>query len=151
MEPTIVRKEAFTAVGLLYHGRNEQGEIPELWRRFGPKMDQIENTVNDCVAYGLCDNGDESTGEFDYLAAVEVGGGDVPEGMVRWDVPAATYAVFSTTLTMVKDTFDRVYHTWLPQSRYRRGPGPDLEVYGCEFDASDPLSPFDVYVPIVEE
>ncbi len=149
MEPTIVSKPAFIAVGLGYRGKNENEEIPKLWQGFGPRFKEIEGVIDGDVCYGICDNMDESSGEFNYVAAVEVsGGGDIPEGMVCWDIPEQTYAVFICTLPTIGQAFDHIYKTWLPQSGYKRACGPEFERYDKEFDPNDPSSEMEIYIPI---
>ncbi len=151
MEPKIVSKPAFTIVGVKVRGRNENNEIPQLWDAFGPRMGEIKHMVDKHACYGVCANADHETHEFDYFAAFEVDSTvDMPEGMVSFEVPAATYAVFRTTLPDVGKTFDHAYQTWLPQSGYKPTGGPDLELYDEEFDPRDPESTFAIFVPIVK-
>ena len=149
MEPKIVSLPAFTVVGVHYHGKNENYEIKQMWDDFGPRMHEIRHIVDKHACFGISANVDEQTHEFDYFAAFEVhSSADIPEGMVSFDVPAATYAVFHTTLPGIGETFDHAYCNWLPQSGYQATGGPDLELYGEEFDPSDPDSTFELYIPI---
>lgn len=149
MEPKIVTREAFTVVGLLYHGKAQEGEIPQLWRALGAREHEIRDVVSYRVSYGLSANMDKETGEFDYLAAFEAKAGeDIPEGMVAWRVPGGTYAAFGCTLPTIADVFHHAHGTWMPQSGYVCGDGPEFEVYGEQFDETDPESVFEVYFPI---
>jgi AraC family transcriptional regulator len=149
MEPKIIKGAAFTVVGMKYHGKNENNEIPQLWGEFGPRMGEIKQVANPHVAYGVCDNFDESSSEFDYIAGFEVGStAEIPEGMVSWDIPAGQYAVFTCTLPTLGETYQYAYHTWLPQSGYQRAAGPEFELYDESFDLRDPRSEMDVYIPI---
>ena len=149
MEPKIVSREAFTVVGQKYRGKNEDNEIPQIWQAFMPRVPEIGHIVNPHVAYGICGNMDVDSGEFDYVAGFEVSNAEaVPEGLVSWEVPAAKYAVFSTTLPKIGETFEYAYKTWLPQSGYQPAGGPDVELYDEQFDPQDPNSKFDIYIPI---
>jgi AraC family transcriptional regulator len=149
VEPKIVNRGAFTIVGMKYHGKNENNEIPQLWGEFGPRMGEIKQVANLHVAYGVCDNFDMSSGEFDYIAGFEVGStAEIPESMVSLDIPAGKYAVFTCTLPTLGETYQYAYHTWLPQSGYQRAPGPEFELYDESFDLKDPSSKMDVYIPI---
>ncbi len=149
MEPRIVSKPAFTVVGVKYRGRNENDEIPQLWHDFGPMMGEIQHKVDEHACYGVCANVDHETHEFDYFAAFEVDStADIPAGMVSFEVPAATYAAFRTTLPDVGKTFDHAYQAWLPQSGYMSTGGPDLELYDEAFNPGDPHSTFEVFIPI---
>ncbi|MFQ5813600.1 MAG: GyrI-like domain-containing protein [Anaerolineae bacterium] len=151
MEPKIVERSAFTVVGMHYYGQNENNEIPQMWQEFGPRIQEIEHVVNPHVAYGISDNMDEETGEFDYVAGFEVSNAaDIPEGMVSWEVPAGTYAVFTTTLPRIGETFQHAYRTWMPEAGRQPTSGPDFELYDENFDPQDPNSEFEVCVPIKE-
>lgn len=149
MEPKIVTKPAFSVVGLKYRGKSEQNEIPQLWGALMPRVGEIKNITNQGVCYGLGDNFDESSGEFDYVAGFEVSSTEgLPAGMVHWDVPETRYAVFTCSLSTLREIYRYAYFTWLPQSEYERGPGPDVELYDERFDAQNPASEFDILVPI---
>jgi AraC family transcriptional regulator len=149
MKPKIVSRPAFVVVGLKVRGKNENNEIPQLWQAFGPRVREIQNIVDDRVAYGISVNMDESTGEFDYVAGFEVSASEeIPEGMVRFEVPGGKYAVSATTLPKIGETFHNAYHTWLPESGYQAAGGPELEVYDERFDSEDPNSEFDLYIPV---
>jgi AraC family transcriptional regulator len=149
MEPKIVSRKSFTVVGMHYRGKNEQNEIPQMWQALGPRVPEIKHISNDKVAYGISDNMDPATGEFDYIAGFEVSRvEDLPAGMVNWEVPEGRYALFTTTLPTLGQTFKHAYHEWLPKSGYEHRPGPDFEIYDEEFDPGDPGAEFDIYVPI---
>jgi len=149
VEPKIVGKPAFTVAGIKYRGKNEQNEIPRLWESFVARMQEIRNAVNPAVCYGVCDNMDGETGEFDYLAAVEVtDDADLPDGMVAWAIPAQTYAVFTCTLPTIAKAYEHIYQTWLPASKYKRACGPEFELYDADFDHQQPESKLHLYVPV---
>jgi len=63
---------------------------------------------------------------FKYIA-------DVPEGMVSRQVPEQTYAVFPCTLETIHEMYQYAFQTWLPQSDYQAGDGPDFELYDEDF------------------
>lgn len=149
MEPKIVTKPAFAVVGMKYHGQNKHNEIPQLWGEFMQHTNIIERVVNPTVCYGACGTLDETTGDFDYLAAFEVSAeASAPEGMERWDIPASTYAVFTCTLPTIHEAFANIYNTWLPQSAYERASSPDFELYDETFDPNDPNSTLYLYIPV---
>jgi predicted transcriptional regulator YdeE len=149
MQPKIVDRPGFTVVGLKYHGKNEHNEIPQLWQALMPRVGEIKNMFDDHVAYGISANMDKSSGEFDYIAGFEVSSiKHVPEDMVSFEVPRTKYAVFSTTLPKIGETFDKAHHTWLPESGYQPTGGPEFEAYDERFDPQDPESLFDLYIPV---
>lgn len=149
MQVKIVERPGFTVVGLKYRGKNEHNEIPQLWQALMPRVGEIKNMVDDRVAYGISANMDDSSCEFDYIAGFEVSTSkDVPKDMVSFEVPGTKYAVFSTTLPKVGETFDNAHHTWLPQSGHQPTSGPEFEAYDERFDPQDPHSMFDLYIPV---
>ncbi len=149
MEPIIVSRPAFTVAGMKCRGKNEQNEIPQLWSQFGPRMGEIKHKVDRDIAYGVMGNLDESSGEFDYVAAIEVeSADDLPNGMVSWEVPEQTYAVFTCTLPTIGKAYKHASEKWLPQSGYRRGTDVEFELYDKDFDPGDPSSEMTIYIPI---
>lgn len=150
IQPQIIVRPGFTIVGMKYHGNNQHGEISQLWRKFGPRMHEIRHATNRAVSYGLVEHFDESTGEFDYIAGMEVDSTeDIAEDMMAQRVPPQTYAIFPTTLPALHQTFDTITSEWLPNSGYRHADGPELELYDEHFDPADPASEMYVYIPIV--
>lgn len=149
MEIKIVERSAFTVVGLKYRGKAGDNEIPQLWQALMPRAAEIVESAEDTPAYGICANTDMETGEFDYVAGFEVSSaGDVAEGMVAFEVPDAKYAVFTTTLPKIGETFQSAYQTWLPQAGHQPTGGPEFELYDEQFDPQDPNSEFYLYIPI---
>jgi AraC family transcriptional regulator len=148
MEPKIESRSAFRVVGLKYHGKNEQNEIPQLWGEFAERVAEVQNRVEAHATYGIVGK-HEDTGEFDYVAGLNVSpAADVPEGMVSLDVPAQTYAVFSCTLPTIGHTLDYIHGTWLTASGYRQADGPALELYDEKFNPENPESLMYIYIPI---
>jgi AraC family transcriptional regulator len=152
MEPKIVTKPAFKAVGLSYVGKNEQGEIPQLWGVFNQRSAEIQWRGN--CAYGLCFSNPEGAaeGEFEYVAAFEVPNDEnIPADMVYREVPEYKYAVFTHhgKLDKLGETYEYIYNTWLPQSDYEVHPDKyDMEVYDERFKPDSDESAFDIYVAL---
>lgn len=151
MNPKIVTKPSFNVVGFKYRGKNEKNEIPDLWQKFNKRFGELKHILEEEVAYGVQDNFDHDSGEFDYVAGIAVSSNDnQPADAVYWEIPEQTYAVFTTTLPAVRMTFDNIYSKWLPNSGYQRQPGPEFELYDEEFNSKDPSSQFYIYIPILE-
>jgi AraC family transcriptional regulator len=149
MEIKTIKRSGFTVVGMLYRGRNENNEIPQMWQAFGPRISEIKSMVDQASAYGISANMDMETGEFDYIAGFEVSSAeDVPQGMVAFNVPGGEYAVFTTTLPKIGETFDNAHDTWLPQAGHQPTGDHEFELYDERFDPQDPDSEFDLYIPI---
>ena len=149
MEPQIAAKPAFTVVGMLLHTKPMSPEIPELWNRFGPRMGEAQHLAEPGVSYGLMGRFNQEDGKFDYMAGEAVlAATDLPAGMTEWDVPASTYAVFTTTLPALNATFGHAYNTWLPTSGFQPAAAPAFERYGATFDPTDPASTLTIWIPI---
>jgi len=148
MEPTIENKEAFTVVGLNYHGKNENNDLPGLWQEFLPRFQEIPNLTQPYQSYGVCGSVEED-GRFRYLAGFEIEAeSDLPKGMASWQVPAQTYAVFPCTLATIADTYNYAFQTWLPGSDYEHVDAPDFEYYP---PGIEPEKEMYVYIPVKEK
>jgi predicted transcriptional regulator YdeE len=149
MEPKIESRPAFTVVGMQYHGKNENNEIPQIWQAFNPRMGEIKHIGNNRECFGVCAELEEDGETFKYLACWEVSSPtDIPEGMVSWEIPAQTYAVFPCTLPTIHEAYEHAHQTWLPQSGYKRAAGPDFELYDMSFNPQIPDSVLYIYIPI---
>jgi AraC family transcriptional regulator len=113
MEVQIICRVAFVVVGVKYRGKNQHNEIPQLWdKEYLPRMAEIKHRSEMYVSYGLMGNYDPLTGEFDYVAGAEVSdAGDIPQGMVVWQVPALTYVVYPCILAEIGAAWDYMYNT----------------------------------------
>lgn len=155
MEPKIKTKPAFTMVGLRYFGKNEHGEIPELWNKFNQRMEELGNLPHNTqeAAIGLCITPDDEPleGAFEYVAGLPVSKVEaVPEDFVVRHVPEQTYAVFEHKgdIPSLSETYAYIYETWLPQSGYQLATKMDFEYYNEDFKDFEPDSIFYIYIPI---
>ena len=130
----------------------------ELFRSFMPERKAIKNTVNaDIICMqsypGVPDFAEmKQDMEFEKLAAVEVSDfNDVPTGMETYTMPGGLYAVFlhkgaATDLS----TFEYIFKTWLPNSKYELDQREHFEVLGEKYKNNDPTSEEDIWVPVRE-
>ena len=152
MKPKIVTKPAFKVVGISYIGKNQSGEIPQMWSVFNRRYNQIQAINNIC--YGLCFSNvaEAAKDEFEYIAASEViDDSNIPEGMVYREVPEYKYAVFTHhgKLDTLGETYEYIYNTWLPQSGLKVHPDHyDMEQYDERFIPESEDSEFDIYIAI---
>ena len=115
--------------------------LPALWSAFLPRLSEISQGIAG-TAYGVIQQHEDGDGLLRYCAALEVTAiPEVPCGMRKVRIPAATYAFFThhgPTETL-DNTVNYIYSTWLAQSNYQHTYAPDLEVYGASFqqDAAD--------------
>jgi predicted transcriptional regulator YdeE/DNA-binding transcriptional MerR regulator len=147
MEIKIVSKPAFNVAGLKYFGKNEQGEIAQMWQELFPRYEEIKQPIDPQICYGVCGDMVED-GRFHYLAGCQVQpGSEQPQDMETWAVPEQTYAVFPCTLQNIPQTYEYAFQTWLPQSDYEHVPGPDFEYYDEDFNPQEGTGLY-IYIPV---
>jgi AraC family transcriptional regulator len=147
MEPTIHHKPRFTAIGLSWRGKGPSPEIPQLWDVFVPRLTEVPNQSSPQETYGIAENHDLATHEFDYTACVAVTeASQLPTGMVSKTVPANRYAVFPCTLATIQQAFADA-EAWFATSSYRRKLAPEFELYDAAFEGGADDRVY-VYIPI---
>ncbi|MEM8872894.1 MAG: GyrI-like domain-containing protein [Planctomycetota bacterium] len=134
MNPRFEARPALTVVGYQIDTKPMSPEIGELWGKFGSAHDvQWPPSIGGGGAYGVMQY-HEDTGVLTYMAGIPVApDAQVPEGMHKWDVPETEYAIFSTVLDNLAETFTKIYNEWLPNADVDGGTGPALEWYGPGF------------------
>ncbi|HEY3266521.1 MAG TPA: GyrI-like domain-containing protein [Armatimonadota bacterium] len=134
LQPRIEQRAGFLVVGMAETGRPADIDFGALWGRFSPR---IHEAPDPCGAdyYGVCREF-RSDGAYQYVAGIQVGSLDaIPAGMIGFEVPAATYAVFEVEgLEEIGKTWRAVYEEWLPSSGYQCSDAPCFELYPSDFD-----------------
>ena len=134
--------------------RNNIGsKLPPLWSAFLARMSEIENTVPG-RCYGVVRPAEHESEELLYCAGIEIEPGDsaggVPEGMVRFEIPASRYAVFQHRglPTALDHTVNYIYSVWMGQSSERHSYGADIEIYGSEYSVESEDSIMSYAIPL---
>jgi AraC family transcriptional regulator len=161
MEPAIIEFGPFRTIGLNYIGKNQQGEIKQLWNNttgIWSRMNEIQAPEN-FAAFGICRCLPGSTdGTFEYIAALTAEpSAPVPEGMVDVNIPSCTYAVFPVKgLNEIQSAWGTAMN-WLAahpewEAYCDQAKGvcdcanhPCFELYDCEFPEK---GSFKIYLPI---
>lgn len=130
-------------------------EIPELWHRFVPRIDEIDGVV-DGTTFGvnLCEDLDGD--RFAYVAGVELDapGHSLADDLVALTIPSARYAIFRQLVgegslhEKIQRSLRWILGTWLPDSPYEMARTPDFERYPADFDPADPKSSLEIYIPL---
>ena len=142
----IIERSALIVVGMQIRTKNMSPEIPALWPKFVPRIDEISNTAEPNVSYGVMRNGIDC---LEYAAAVSVNSAErLPSGMVAITLPAGTYAFFAYPLSGLGKGFGEIHNQLLPASAYQRGSGLFFERYDEKFDARDPQSAVEIWIPV---
>jgi len=147
-------------VGLGYHGKNQAGEIPQLWGQLMTRADEIKNrdfSVRAAYGISIMTPEYEETKIFDYIAGfpVESAADDLPERLAQFTIPEGHYAVVTCpNLKSIGLGYDAVYR-WVDKSPdyeidLSRG-NFNFELYGEEFDAAEGKELFYIYIPIKEK
>jgi len=149
-----------TVIGLLYHGKNEAGEIPQLWGKLMKRQGEIENRdFSVQAAYGISIMGPDydETMVFDYIAgfAVKREPKELPDGMGKFVIPEGDYAVITCpSLDWISKAFDAV-HRWIRESKGYVIDHSDgnfnFERYGEEFAPDMGSTKFTIHVPVKEK
>ena len=163
MEPKFVTREAFKIAGYSLRTTSTEGEnskaIPAFWQQYladgrCEKMHK-ETFLKSHDEYGACFPTD-SDGSFIYVIGCEPQDGcTLPEGYEIHEVPAATYAVFSTPpsdeaafTANIQGTWAYIYNEWFPKSGYEYSEGlVDFELYDsrCMGETGKII---DIYIPV---
>ena len=146
--------------GMLYHGDNEQNEIPGLWDILMQREAEIARRDTSApIAFGISIMGPEFEGShvFDYIAGFPVTDtiDNLPEGMGQFEIPEGHYAVIvCPNLASLGQAYDAIYNRWLPESDYEL----DLsfgnfcfELYNEEFNPPAGSERLYIYVPVKEK
>lgn len=164
LETKIVEKPAFQVVGMeeLIHPDSDtppsENAIARLWGRFRERMPDIPGQLG-WRSFGLMlhDPNNRPGAPFRYIAAVQIHEeGDIPEGLIRIEVPAARYLVLTLRgpLDEIGAGFGHFWGHWLPNSPYEYDGGTGTGKYEFEFydqrytQPDDPNSEIDLYFPI---
>jgi len=149
MEVNIVTKKAFKVVGMEVVSKNENGEIPELWQKMGPRWKELGEVNDPEKFYGVCGPTEED-GRFLYIAGQEVEEIDeLPAGMQVIELPEQSYAVLRCKIPTIGETYEYAFKTWIPQSEYEYVSSPDFELYDEDFSPENSeVDPLYIYIPV---
>jgi AraC family transcriptional regulator len=134
-------EDNFTKIPLFWGETIQSGKIPELCEL----LNQPPYGV-----LGVCASMTDKM--FDYFIAV-ASDKPAPEGMVEFQIPACTWAIFDCTGAMpdaIQQLQQRIVSEWLPVSGYEYADAPDIEMYP-EGDQSSPAYRCEVWLPVVKK
>lgn len=176
MNYKIVEKEAFSVFGVEVAVSAVDGkcfeQIPEFW------LQSMENGTMDRIlkAAGSTKEADirgdiygnseillnaamyghnSEDGTFRYMVCQNVPKEGVPEEYTKLEVPALTWAVFSTdrheiveTTEKIQDIWKRIFPEWFPGSGYEHVNAPEFEMY---YSAGEGKFTAEVWIPVVKK
>lgn len=158
MKPEVVILKDLKVCGMVYTGKNENGEVPALWQDFLKRIPEISNAKGNGASYGVCEPLEESVDQVNwevasdirYMASIEVTSDHAPDGMEVWSVPHEKYAVFTHigSVETLGETYKSIYSKWLPESGYEVVFTYDFELYDKDFKPGQEDSKMYIYIPI---
>lgn len=150
LEFRIEKMKAFRVVGVVTHTTMENNcsrtEVPSLWGeviqhgKIGEILALSNQSPLGLIGINLYNTDPLDPRKFDYYIASATDK-PIPEGMVEYTVPAATWAVFPCKRTEIADVEIRIVNEWQLTSGYEvlnvgyetgeiKSQAPDLEVHG---------------------
>jgi len=148
VEPKFETLNDMNLVGIIYYGKNEDGEIPEMWGRHYTKLESLKNRVDKNTTYGFCFHHEDykDFGQFNYLISQEVYDlGDIPMSMVAKRIPRTDYAVFTVSDENLGDTYQFIYGEYLPKQSFKDDESFNFEKYTTLEDGSTEIK---IYIAI---
>lgn len=138
MNYRIVEKESFTVAGKALEVDTRDGNnfkmIPPFWkenRQNGTCQKLCGMGLNNGLL-GVCVDMDHEKEKFVYMIGTEVSKETGAPGLVKREIPAATWAVFTSVGPMpgaIQDVWNRIFQEWFPSTNYEHAGIAELEVY----------------------
>jgi len=117
MEATFERRETFWVLGVTERANPMTTNYKALWGRFEAESGRIGPLAVAQCAYGVYWMVDPEL--CDIVAGMAVAAdAEVPEGLVKREVPAADYAVFETDMAGISATWAAIYGQWFAAAGY---------------------------------
>lgn len=165
MEPKIIRKSALkiAGYGIPTNSARSTKDCPALWDKY--VIEGWEEKLYTQLKplkhgeYGVCYESHKETGEFIYVIGVEVENfDDTTEDMIKVELPASDYAVFTTSPVNdalfsenIQNTWHYIVNEWFPNSGYLWDETKsDFELYDerCHGDTDKVM---EIYVPVIKK
>ena len=163
LEPVIECLPARTCVGMKtsFFGtssekNNMADRLPPLWEAFLARLAELPARRAGGPGFGILWQEDVADAErLSYCAAVEVDGSAadrpaLPPGMIEVRLGQQLHARFKHVgpVQRLDHTVNYVYSNWLLRSGWRHAGGPDLEIYGDEYEPGSEASVMHYAVPV---
>ena len=167
MEYKITPMFPFKVIGFqkVFDNETAYAEIPRFWDEIcekyaanvyagnAPANPYEQALMDNCIGeYGVCID-DIGGGKFRYLVAGKYTGGDVPEGMVVYEFPRSSWAVFDCIGPIpeaLQTVNTRIFSEWLPGNPdYELCGNASVEWYDCvNGEKTDPDYHSAIWVPV---
>lgn len=167
MNYTLHEIPAFRVIGFEKEFRFENGyaDIPMFWDAIQEKYGQVlrggrlpetpaEKAIvkNRIGEYGICIDDVGVEGRFRYMIAGKYEGGEVPEGLKLFDIPACTWAQFACAGPLpgaLQSVNTELFNQWLPNNKeYEIALPLNIEWYSSEGNPGDMDYQSAIWVPV---
>ena len=156
MEPRIERLKEKKLIGKRMIMSFANNKTVELWKSFMPRRKEIQNNIG-TELYSMqiytplfFENFNSATA-FEKWATIEVTDFHaVPDEMETFILAGGLYAVFlyQGNANAADKTFQYIFETWLPNSKYTLDSRPHFEILGEKYKNNDPRSEEEIWIPI---
>lgn len=161
MNVTIVKMDAMKVIGWekVVNLDSSYQEIPALWSEFcaqccaGTADPATARAVEaNCIGeFGICIDDMPGTSMLHYMIAGKYQGGEVPEGMKLFELPALQWAKFSCCGPLpgaLQSVNTKIFHEWLPNNPdYEISAGINVEHYNMG-DNTAPDYESEIWIPV---
>ena len=147
-----------------FENETAYAEIPEFWNELcekyannvyagNPPANAYEKAIMDnCIGeYGVCID-DIGDGKFRYLIAGRYAGGEVPEGMIVYELPAGDWAAFDCVGPLpeaLQSVNTRIFKEWLPgNDEYELSGNVSVEWYDSADEQNDENYHSAIWIPV---
>ncbi|WP_456272106.1 GyrI-like domain-containing protein [Bacillus sp. AK031] len=151
MEPKIIKRDGFKALGFKWQGTFEeasQGGIQKLFAQLRDVSESIENKVEPGIVKGLSYH-NLSNGLTFYLCYEVSEIEDIEYGLDIIEVPAYTYAAMEHEGTEIMQSYQALY-SWIEESEYSLDQQilEHLEEYPSDYDPAEDDLKLKIYIPV---
>jgi len=154
MEPKIQIFPETKFIGMNCRFSYSDYRIGELWGKFMPRRNEIQNTVGTDM-YNIQINPDDfdfnPQTEFIKWAVLPVTDfNSIPDGMQSLIIEEGLYAVFNHVGDAIKarETFSYIFGVWLPNSEYKFDNRAHFEILGEKYKNNSPDSEEEIWIPV---
>ena len=157
MEPVIEILTEKKLIGKMIEMSLAENRTFELWKSFMSRRKEITNSIGTDLYSIQVYNKSFDLSDFNMDTRVEKWAvtevedfNNIPEGMSPYTLPGGLYAVFTYkgNPNEFHATFDYIFKTWLPASRYLPDDRPHFEIMGEKYKNNDPESEETIWVPV---
>lgn len=165
MDYVIEKLDGMTLIGFerVISYENNYEAVPKFWDDFSERKchDTKDEKINEAVVrvakecrvgeYGVCIDDLPGKEGFRYMIAGIYDGGEVPEGMKLYEIPAMEWAKFRCVGALpgaLQSVNTRIYKEWIPgNEEYEMAADVDIEWYSAgDMSSSDYVS--EIWIPV---